>query len=144
MPPPYLEWPGALTAGKCAAMWRDPASLFRKMWARRPWLLRGPEDPHRADCWHSDERGKPQTAQAFFSKVAAGSHCAINWYRDRGQILSPPRYVNNAPALFGFDESIEAYCENAEKTNAQFGMHGHPHAWTCIQANVNILALYDG
>ena len=70
---------------------------------------------------------------------AQGAHCADNWYAGNPGMSWPPSYSADAPALFGFDESIDAYCGNRPKVN-DYGA-GFPHANNCIRSNLNILSI---
>ena len=51
-------------------------------------------------------------------------------------------YRSDAPALFGFDGSIDRFCNNRPKPNPYDG--GIGHANSCIRSNINILSIYDG
>ena len=50
-----------------------------------------------------------------------------------------PHFTSSAPALLGFDESIDAFCR-ARHGYGSFGPNAH--AETCVRANHNILSLY--
>lgn len=92
-------------------------------------------------CW-----GDRQQGWKYFDDTWWGRPCERNWYTGNGGQLGEPnggpahKWVwphftkRQAPALLGFDESIDNYC-------ARHGGQGQ-HAVACVQANVNILSLY--
>ena len=49
-----------------------------------------------------------------------------------------PKFVGAAPALLGFDEGIDVYCQERAPDWAKW----RGHATRCVAANVNILSLY--
>ena len=55
-----------------------------------------------------------------------------------------PKYNSApAPALLGFDESIDDYCRSAlRRMHRQPSFDNTKHAENCVRANLNILALY--
>ena len=95
---------------------------------------------HRWDqaCWGTD-------GWKYFEDAWQGVDCSRNWYTgNEGPLGLPnggptkttthPHFKGPAPALLGFDEAIDRYCESR---------HGKGnHAETCVGANVNILSLY--
>ena len=132
-------------------MLRDDTHLFRLMWAAEPLMQR--EQPHadgrpvRPSCWDvsRDQRGAHRSsAEAYFQGVLQGSSCGTNWYEgnpgELGQRYKPPFFESNAPALLGFDESIDGYC--AAQPTARSRRYGSGHAANCVHANLNILSLY--
>ena len=146
-PSPYLTWPGTLTSAKCDAMFADRAGLLRKMWAAQPWATRSKGKPN---CWERrrDAGDVGQGADTYFSEAWRGVHCPSNWYEGNpggtmGIQGTPPTFTEDAPALLGFDETIDQYCGSHRKTNpAASEIGGYSHARMCIQSNLNILSLY--
>ena len=135
-------------------MLSDPAGLMLKMWARDRWKQRSSA---RLACWdvrreRAFRGGRwqdvPQSPSAFFDGALSGAFCASNWYEGNGGPLGaagqPPSFASDAPALFGFDETIDGYCKDAAKSNAASVAirEDNRHAARCVQANVNILSLY--
>ena len=143
-PPPY-DLRGKLDVAKCDAMIRDPSHLFRKMWNVEPWWFRHADTP---TCFerkrHDTSQGQP-TAQ-YFAQVKAGANCDDNWFEGSPGVLGkkgkPPTFSGMAPALLGFDETIEWFCQ---KELANFNNHkfGYDHAGLCANSNNNILALWS-
>lgn len=99
--------------------------------------------------WKIRQRGRDRTCfdngPTFFEDALQGRPCEINWYSGNDGNLGTryggpsqgwvqPHFTKAAPALLGFDESIDWYC----------GSHGGQgqHAVACVGANVNILSLY--
>ena len=98
---------------------------------------------HRGEyaCWGNGNQG-----YQYFDDAWWGRGCEKNWYTGNGGRLGQtgggpskryvdPHFTQNAPALLGFDESIDWYC------NAHGGRGGN-HAENCVHAQVNILSLY--
>jgi len=88
------------------------------------------------------------TRSAFFEDAWLGTSCSRNWYTgNRGTLgtigpasnQSREHYTAAAPALLGFDESIDDYCFRHGGKNPG-GASGH--AIACVRANINILSLY--
>jgi len=105
----------------------------------------------REPCW-SVRRESPttwQSADSYFRETIIGAHCDSNWYEGNGGTLGEPQNhlpsdftTEDAPALLGFDESIDQYCatklhEAHPNMRPVFG-----HAANCVHANQNILSLY--
>ena len=147
-PPPYKA-KGALTARMCSAMLRDPTHLFRRMWAAEAW---GTMENGRPACWAVQREGwdrHGQPARRFFDQVENGAICGSNWYEGNGGMLGMvgggPRFPRHpgsdrsTPALFGFDEAIDAHCA-FQLGGWDKGPGGH--AERCVAANRNILSLY--
>lgn len=82
------------------------------------------------------------TARALFT-WGNGVHPHSKRYVGNPGINEPPSYTADAPALFGFDETIDEYCSSHPKENGDYE-GGHGHANNCIRSNLNILSLYDG
>ena len=137
MPPSVPPW-DYMTPERCEMMWADPTSRFHQLWSDTGWrtLVPGQTEP----CWHADGRG-------FFDTAWDGAFCGTrNWYTgNEGQLgdahsLGPAdpsvshRFTTGAPALLGFDESIDSYCQSNGGKNPG-GPSGH--AISCIRANVN-------
>lgn len=123
----------------CDALLSDPHSRLRQLWGEKGWVVAGGwqgrwQNPR---CWQ-DHR--------FFDGAAAGHTCNRNWYEGNpgeiGEGYAPrvtenwvwPHFERSAPALLGFDESIDRACS---KVNPVDG-----HANNCITSNLNILSLY--
>ena len=74
----------------------------------------------------------------YFDDVRRGAACNTNWYEgnsgDLGRQDKLPQFPSSAPALLGFDETIDQFCQ------ARGG--SGDHAWACIKASLNILSLY--
>ena len=111
------------------------------MWATDAWMQRG---GGRQDCWRWTQWGQQQTPRQYFYDTWQGAHCDNNWYSGNPNMWWPPEYTTDAPAVFGFDESIDEFCSSRPKKNERFGSAGWPHANNCIRSNLNILSLYDG
>ena len=121
-------------------MIRDPTHRFRHMWAAEAWSEQGGGRPM---CWTvpRDNQGARQAPATYFNDIASGAHCATNWYEGNngnlGQQDQIPQFTaDDAPALLGFDESIDQYCAET------LGSWGGGHAERCVAANLNILSLY--
>ena len=85
-----------------------------------------------ADAWN----GTTCTTRNWYT----GNQGKLGDYRTLGPASSkdnPHHFKKDAPALLGFDESIDDYCE-AHGGKDEGGASGH--AISCIQANVNILS----
>ena len=61
-----------------------------------------------------------------------------------GQAWTRPLFEDAAPALLGFDETIDHYCGERPKRNrwAYTAADAQPHARECYAASLNILSLY--
>ena len=74
-----------------------------------------------------------------------GHDCQTNWYEGNdGPLGKPgavPRFSDHAPALLGFDETIDGFCWNAKKFTKNHKYPGN-HAGNCVNGNLNILSLY--
>jgi len=114
------------------------------MWAAEPWLLRKDD---MASCWDRkrDAHDQWQSAQDYFLNARWGGSCNTNWYEGNAgghdeNILGAQNFLptgwfpHDAPALLGFDESIDEHCW----AHGGFGSH----AMACIHAGFNILSLY--
>ena len=95
------------------------------------------------ECWDVVRGSKDQLTDSdvYFRETKEGTHCYSNWYQgNNGELGDPatiPEFSAPAPALFGFDDSIDAYCI----PRAHGGRYGG-HAGVCVNANLNILSLY--
>lgn len=131
-------------------MINDPTHLFRRMWAAEAW---GTMEGGRPACWNVQREGwelHKQPSSRFFDAVDSGSICNTNWYEGNNGRLGMagsgggPRFPRHpggprtTPALLGFDESIDAHCNN----HAPQGSNTNGHAERCVAANRNILSLY--
>ena len=147
-PPPMSPWPPPvppqsppldasmlgpqLTPAKCDALFSIPEGRFRKIWGADGWRMRGPE---MSACWF--DKGNE-----FFDKAELGTNCGRNWYEGSGGQLGDgnlgpskawiwPHFTRSAPALLGFDESIDGFCRG----------NGN-HADKSVLSNKNILSLF--
>lgn len=143
-PPPPVDVGGRLDSAKCAAMLHDPAHIFRRMWHASPWVFRHSSDP---TCFarRRDDNNVYQDPHVFFAEVRGGTDCDSNWYEGSpGELGSPdhrPRFTReSAPALLGFDETIDAFCNAQPKPTSRH--YGNDHSGNCVNANHNILALF--
>ena len=72
--------------------------------------------------------------------------CALCRYEGNkgslGNEGQPPSFSADAPAVLGFDETIDGFCGRTEKKNAGKYKDSWDHAKNCVQANLNILSLY--
>ena len=112
------------------------------MWAADPWLLR--DDGSRPSCFER-ERDSPKDAQPaarYFQEALDGVACNSNWYEGSlgGQFWRIPDFPDKAPALLGFDETIDEYCWDAKIDRGDWGRY--PHAENCRRASMNILSLH--
>ena len=124
---------------------RDPQHIFRKMWAAESW---GPMQSNRPACWdvnrNNDQENQP--SGKYFEEVLTGAHCYTNWYVGNDGELGRPHNAlpggfndnQEAPALLGFDESIDSFCKSTLGDAANW----MGHAERCVEANLNILSLF--
>ena len=145
--PPHLPLPPAppsslLSHATCQKLWAEPTSRFHDLWGTEGWKVRGKAN---RPCWgKSAEEGFQYFDDAWWGKACEGR----NWYTGtEGELgdaerLGPadetvrPHFTKLAPALLGFDETIDQYCA------AHGGRRGQGHSEACVHANVNILSLY--
>ena len=132
-------------------MLRDNAHIFRRMWATDGWAKMQPDaltGPH-SPCWlhPRDDAAASQPASTYFEETLSGKYCPMNWYEGNPGILGlrgrPPTFSEDAPALFGADEDIGAYCQN--KMKRDYGLtpsNAFGHAGNCVAANLNILNVF--
>lgn len=84
-----------------------------------------------------DRPGKWQNVDTFFQSTHAGQYCRTNWYEGNWGALGWENHIQHfkkdAPALLGFDEDIDWFCQRHD---------GCSHAECCVQTNNNILSLY--
>ena len=151
-PPPEFPSPsppvGTLNPEMCSRMLEDPAHLFRRMWAAEAW---GTMENGRAACWSMEREGMDRRRvpeQRYFDMALTESQChRTNWYEGTtwqhgvlGGNGDKQRFTDLAPALLGFDETIDTYCSahiDAKKDHPWLG-----HSERCVMANKNILSLY--
>ena len=142
--PPPFDLRGKLNQDKCEAMIRDPSHLFRKMWNVDPWWFRHADSP---TCFERkrDDNSQGQPTAQYFAEVKAGANCGDNWFEGSpgalGKRGKPPNFSGMAPALLGFDETIEGFCKK-EFQFANNHWYGYDHAGMCANSNNNILALW--
>jgi len=126
----------------CVGLWKDPRSRFHDLWGQEGWRVRGEGNP---SCWGGDTN----TGRRYFDDAWWGKACETrNWYTGTPGSLgdasrlgpsdksAEPHSTTLAPALLGFDETIDEYCQ----TNGGGSWMGHSES--CVHANVNILSLY--
>ena len=126
----------------CVGLWKDPRSRFHDLWGQEGWRVRGEGNP---SCWGGDTN----TGRRYFDDAWWGKACETrNWYTGTPGSLgdasrlgpsdksAEPHFTTLAPALLGFDETIDEYCQ----TNGGGSWMGHSES--CVHANVNILSLY--
>jgi len=110
------------------------------MWGAEPWKKWRRQQGLDGSCfvWQRDRHDRVQPASRYFEQLHSGQHCNTNWYEGNAGLLGLPHiiptFAHHAPALLGFDEAIDEYC------NSKGGTGGHAEA--CIQASLNILSLY--
>ena len=117
------------------------------MWAAEPWMQRR---PGKYNCWDvkRDMHTVPQDAREYFKDTYRGTYCGTNWYEGNkgllGQMDKWPEYSDDAPALLGFDETIDAHCSSRPKSNENANKYADAwdHAKNCVASNLNILSLY--
>lgn len=135
-PPPdqgALDTP-FLNLEKCNALLSNPDSRLHQLWGDAGWESRLRGEP---GCWGDDP-------SSFFRNALNGESCERNWYEGNQGPLGfgnggPskdwvwPHFTRAAPALFGFDENIDGWCNSRG---------GDDHAPACVRKNLNILSLY--
>ena len=134
-----------LDSTMCSAMLHDNSHIFRRMWAAEAW---GRQDLDAPPCWainrEANGERKPQLAETYFSETMAGTHCDSNWFEGNvgtlGHAGQAPSFLNAAPALLGFDESIDDFC--AQRLGGWDNAKDFGHAQRCVAADLNILSLY--
>ena len=133
-----------LTSAKCDNILRDPTSLLRRMWAADAWAKM---QPGGSACWDVMRDGggtRKQAPEQFFSDTLKGAACKSNWFEGNegrlGNVGQPPKFAEEAAALLGFDETIDAYC--AAKVGKLDKYLRLRHAERCVKANLNILSLF--
>jgi len=127
-------------------MFEDPTHIFRRMWAAEAWGKMEVNGKARPACWNrrrEDAWWEEMPASVYFDDVISGRVCGTNWYEGNMNELGlqnhQPSFPGKAaPALLGFDESIDAFCQR----DAPAQNKGDMHAERCIAANYNILSLY--
>ena len=121
----------------CRAFLGDPNHQFRKLWSPTGWIARNRGDEA---CWGRQN----WEIDNYFRSVIQGHKCSMNWYTgNSGELGKPdggptkqktdPHFTQSAPAVLGFDEAIDYYCNQHDQIN---------HAVACVKSNVNILSLY--
>ena len=145
MPPPRSLAPTHkapavyLTHQKCQALMANKKSHLHRLWGRIGWVARS--GILGDACWNAYPQGPDGGAWKFFNDAFNGIHCHRNWYTGNAGDLgihgpvpntANPHFTKNAPALLGFDDTINTQCLT---TNDQ-------HATGCTRANYNILSLY--
>ena len=110
---PYVQPAGMMTSETCSAAMRDRNHRFYTIWGDQGWRVRRPGEPA---CWGDG---------GWFDWVAGTHNCNQNWGRNL-----------RAPTVFGFKESMEAYCNEA----AGNGWHENGNLQgACWDAHLNIL-----
>ena len=135
-PAPFAPETGKLSGRMCSAMLKDQGSRLRQIWGPEGWKVRRPATPA---CWGRD-------SMAWFNNAKRGAFCGRNWYEGNPGSLGAsnggpdkewvyPHFTKSrAPALLGFDESIDEY----NNRNSDPEKHGE----ASVLRNVNILSLY--
>lgn len=103
-----------LTAEKCSRFMRDPDHKFYSIWGERGWKWRRHGD---RGCYGDGN---------WFDWVAGGNNCNQKW----GANL-------NAPTVFGFAETMEAFCN--EKAGRGWTFSARDPTWACNNAGYNVL-----
>ncbi len=87
-------------------------------------------------CWYRmrDESRASQPPGIFFAGLMSGADCGSNWYDGLGP---QPEFPEPAPALLGFDTSIDQLCRVYNR-NGRVRQEKVP----CVERNFNILALF--
>ena len=110
-PPPPTTF---LSDGQCRNFWKDPNHRFHQLWGDEGWHVRMRGS---SACWDPDGRG-------YFARAWLGQDCSRNWYTGNpgrlGHLNGGPTRVwvnphftqRRSPALLGFDESIDNYCNS--------------------------------
>ena len=141
-----------LTSAQCRAMIRDETHIFRRMWAASAWakMSKSSSSSRHPACWAVNRETlnsemQPMSSETFFTETLAGTHCNTNWYEgnvgDLGKAGRLPSYARPAaPALFGFDETIDEFC--ADNIGGWEVATSLDHATRCVEASHNILSLY--
>lgn len=155
--PPTPETP--MNSEQCKRYLRDETHIFRRMWAAEAWgkMNPGGGGGNRPACWNVNRivnHGKQQwqATDRYFQETMAGTWCDANWYENgrNDDIGNPDIHIpyafdrgKVAPALLGFDETIDQYCAmELHKAGKKFDERSFMHAINCQNANINILALY--
>ena len=125
----------------CKDMLRTGQDKFYRMWGEMSWKLTSAGG---GTCWGHD-------ARVFFDTTLRGDRCNVNWYEgadgELGEAHSRPSFPQgSAPALLGFDSTIDQYCaEHLDgRRYAQGGDWNSRLAHKCVAANMNILRLLSG
>mmetsp|Transcript_39965 Transcript_39965/g.97062 ORF Transcript_39965/g.97062 Transcript_39965/m.97062 type:complete len:464 (+) Transcript_39965:28-1419(+) len=131
-PPNYVAPPGFMDHEQCSALFADRGSRFHQLWAQEGWRVL---NPGMTPCWG-------ENGWQFFDDAWWGRQCKRNWFSgNQGNLgthgptdsRSTPHFTDRAPALLGFDTSIDELCHGDE---------GSQHGAACVQQNYNILSLY--
>jgi len=144
--PPPFDLTGKLNVAKCDAMMRDPTHIFRQMWEARQFMRLRREGG--IPCFERarEDISRGQASSAFFADVKEGKWCDSNWYEgvpgDLGDMNRRPRFSGQAPALLGFDETIDDFCVADHRYHSNGYYDDWSHAGKCANSNNNILALW--
>jgi len=129
-------------------MLRDPTHQFRQMWEARSFMRRAPGDGGSFLCFerHREDEFRHQDASVFFDGVKKGTVCESNWFEgvpgDLGTLNQAPTFTAQAPALLGFDETIDDFCMADHEYFSNRIYDDNNHAGKCANSNNNILALW--
>jgi len=144
-PPPPVANPPCPMCDTCTRLLSDDGHMFRRMWGAEPWLKIAYD---RATCFErTRDRGgaEYQDSYTFFDLTQQGLVCDTNWYEgnfgDLGVEGRMPTFPAPAPALLGFDETIDDFCSARRQANGDWGEYMN-HAENCRLAGMNILSLY--
>ena len=111
---PRPENGGYLTQERCHSYMRDPTHKFYAIWSDRGWSWRR----HGAPSCFGDGN--------WFDWVAGGYNCNQKW----GSNLK-------APTVFGFAETMEAFCN--ERAGRGWTFSARDPSWACANAGYNVL-----
>ena len=119
-----------LSHSVCQELWQNKSSRFHDLWSEAGWKVRKPGEP---GCWGGD-------GSQYWDDAWWGRACSRNWYtgtpgftadRQFGhfETLGPsdptvsPHFTKAAPALLGFDETIDVYCDTHVRLSCRIERH---------------------
>ena len=105
---------GFLTQKQCHAFMRDPNHKFYTIWGERGWRSRQHGE---AACFGDGN---------WFDWVAGGYNCNQKWGSNM-----------KAPTVFGFAETMEAFCN--DRAGRGWTFSAHDPSWACGTAGYNVL-----
>ena len=113
---PKAVYDGYLTDAKCQAFMRDPDHKFYAIWGERGWNWRRRGQDA---CWGDGN---------WFDWVARGDNCNQKWGTNM-----------KAATVFGFAESMEAFCN--DRAGRGWTFNAHDPSWACGDAGYNVLRI---